>query len=144
MLCLVFYLELSQKPIAYNRLSRKALIWYIEVFTDVQYGDQMCIIYVHNHKWGDSFFSHFINFSCLLGSSYHSKVRRPQIVFIPESSLNYENLKILLHIHAIPVPGGPFAHNLNIFSRSNQKEVNQSNFHILTWFFSYVSAPFYF
>lgn len=29
---------------------REALIWCLEVFTVVQYGDQMCIMNVHNHE----------------------------------------------------------------------------------------------
>lgn len=46
MLCL--NIELSQNT--YIRLRKKAFIWCIEVFTVAQYGDQMCIMNVHNHE----------------------------------------------------------------------------------------------
>lgn len=50
MLCLFFLSQDEPETHTHYRLSREALIWCIEVFTVVQYGDQMCITYAHNHE----------------------------------------------------------------------------------------------
>lgn len=137
MLCL--FLIMTWAKNTHKRLNRKALIWYIEVFTVVQYGNQMYIMNVHNHEWSDSFSSYFMNFLCPLKASHLSfalwemwKLHS----FVPEISLGYENLilYILLHIHPVTVPGGSLSHKYNIFSRSYQKI---SSFQIITWFYSF-------
>lgn len=111
-----FVLSRVEPKNIHNRLSRKALIWYIEVFTVVQYGNQMCIMYVHNHEWEDEFFFCFMNFLCLLGSSYlslhHGKCRN-WVLFQRVLWIMRISFFIWLHIHAITVPGGgPLSHNI--------------------------------
>lgn len=65
-----FFFILRWAKNTHNRLSRKTLIWCIEVFTVVQYGDQMCIMYVHNHELGDLFSFCWMNFLHLSVASY--------------------------------------------------------------------------
>lgn len=128
--CCAFCLMSSWAKNTQNRLSRKVLMRFFEVFTVVQYGDQMCIMNVHNHEWGDYFSSCFIHFWWLLGPFYFSlqngKCRNLTVLFQWVLWI----MKVSLHIHVIVVPGVPYIHNFNILSKSDQKEVPQSSFHL--------------
>lgn len=81
----------SSHEMSQNRVRSLALKWYTEVFTVVQYGDQMCIMNVHNHEVIDSEFL-FYEFRMSTGGC------------IPLGCN-------IMKSHKITVPGGPVTHN---------------------------------
>lgn len=81
----------SNHEMSQNRVRRLALKWYTEVFTVVQYVDQMCIMNVHNHEVIDSEFLFY-------------EFRMPTGGCIPLGCN-------IVKSHKITVPGGPVTHN---------------------------------